>query len=478
MNRTEKDSLGTLEIPSGALYGIHSLRATINFPVVSPFPEEWYRALGRVKASVFKTYGRFREAALEKYGPGNKEKFISNEIINALSAAAEDVAAGLYHEHFIVPAIQGGAGTSINMNINEIIANVALNSLGYKYGDYHIIDPVEHCNIFQSTNDTVPTALTIAAMNLLTDLGKSINSTRQGLEKLESENRNELRPGYTQMQEAVPSSFGILFSSYNDALSRDWWRVSKCLERIKSVNMGGGATGTGMAVPRYFIMEIVPELRSSTGYPLSRSENMSDATSNMDRWVEIHATIKSHAVTLEKMVSDLRLLSSDLVTPKQLRIPERQVGSSIMPGKINPVIPEFVVSIAHKVYSNDNTITSLSGQGCLELNAYLPLIGLSVLESLRLLTSANHTITENLLKGMVINRTDSYEKVMHSASITTALIPFLGYNRATEIAKEMKSKGYSITEANEMMNFIDSEKLTEIIQPGNLLKLGYSLEDI
>ena len=147
------------------------------------------------------------------------------------------------------------------------------------------------------------------------------------------------------MQEAVPSSFGMLFSSYNDALSRDWWRVSKCLERIRTVNMGGGATGTGLAVPRFFIMEIVPELRNNTGLPLSRSENMPDSTSNMDKWVEIHATIKAHAVNLEKMVSDLRLLSSDLVTPNQIRIPEKQVGSSIMPGKINPVIPEYVISI-------------------------------------------------------------------------------------------------------------------------------------
>ena len=167
------------------------------------------------------------------------------------------------------------------------------------------------------------------------------------------------------MQEAVPSSFGILFSTYNEALSRDWWRVSKCSERIKQVNLGGGAIGTGLSIPRFFIMEVVPELRNLTGLPLAHSENLSDATSNLDKWVEIHATLKAHAVNLEKMSSDLRLLASDISGEKTISIPERQVGSSIMPGKINPVIPEFVISAAHKIYSNDVLISSLSGQGLL-----------------------------------------------------------------------------------------------------------------
>jgi len=478
MYRTEKDSLGKLDIPSGALYGIHSLRASQNFPDSNTFPVEWYRAMGKVKESVYRTYRKFRDASALKYGEAKTGKAIPDEILNALLNAAGKVAKGQHYDQFIVPGIQGGAGTSINMNINEIIANVALVSLGKKPGDYHIIDPVEQCNIFQSTNDTVPTALTIATMELLTELGDSINKMRQNLEKLENENRNELRQGYTQMQEAIPSSFGMLFSSYNDALSRDWWRVSKCLERIRTVNMGGGATGTGLAVPRFFIMEIVPELRNATGLPLSRSENMPDSTSNLDKWVEIHATIKAHAVNLEKMVSDLRLLSSGLVAPNQIRIPEKQVGSSIMPGKINPVIPEYVISIAHKVYANDSLITSLAGQGCLELNAYLPVIGFSVLESLRLLISANITIKNNLLEGIIINKTDSYDQVMLSPTITTALVPYLGYNRAAEIAREMKNSGMTIKEVNERLKFIGPEKLEAIIQPGNLLKLGYSLEDI
>jgi aspartate ammonia-lyase len=478
MNRTEKDSLGSLQIPDKALYGIHARRASLNFPCTTPFPAEWYRAMGKVKASAYRTYRKFRDAATEKYGVEKRGQLISDEILNPMIDAADKVAAGHYYDHFIVPGVQGGAGTSINMNINEIIANAALIATGRNPGSYDIIDPVEQCNVFQSTNDTVPTALTIAVMDLLNELGDAVNAMRHVLEKLEVNSRNELRPGYTQMQEAVPSSFGILFGAYNDAFSRDWWRVSKCLERIRSINMGGGATGTGMAVPRFYIMEIVPELRAATGLPLSRSENMADATSNLDRWVEIHATIKAHAVNLEKMVSDLRLLSSGLVTPKHLTIPEKQVGSSIMPGKINPVIPEFVISAAHKVYSNDTLIASLAGQGCLELNPYLPLIGISIIDSLKLLIASNHTVAENLLTGLEINKSDAYDKVMRSPSITTALIPYIGYNKASEIAAIMKSEQSDIIQANEKHRFIDPGKLREIVKPGNLLKLGYSLEEI
>ena len=478
MNRIETDSIGKAEIPEGALYGIHSLRASSNFPSSWPFPVEWYKAMGIVKLSAYRTYLRFRDAATKKYGSTRHLKMIDDPVVDAMINAALDVASGKHYDHFIVSGIQGGAGTSINMNINEIIANASLISLGHQPGNYDVIDPVEECNLFQSTNDTVPTALTIAVMQLLNELAAEINSIRQSLELFEREHRNDLRPGYTQMQEAVPSSFGLLFGSYNEALSRDWWRVSKSLERIRTVNMGGGATGTGLSIPKFFIMEIVPELRNATGLPLARSENMTDGTANLDRWVEVHATIKSHAVNLEKMASDMRLLSSDLLTPKHLLLPDRQVGSSIMPGKVNPVIQEYVISVAHRVYGNDQVISSLAGQGCLELNAYLPLIGLSVIESLRLLISANKTLHENSVKKLTINSTEAYGKVMQSPAITTALIPYIGYNRASEIAKMMKIRGVTIVEANREMKFIDPEKLDDILQPGNLLKLGYSLEDI
>lgn len=478
MHRIEKDSLGQKQIPADALYGIHAVRAKENFPGNTQFPVEWYKAVGITKLACYNTYRKFRDAAVEKFGMDIQVKIINNNILDALCKAAEEVAEGNFFDSFIIPAIQGGAGTSINMNINEIIANYALLFTGHKCGEYTFIDPLEHANIYQSTNDVIPTALTVAVMKLLQPLEEKINILRKKVEEFEKTNRENLRPGYTQMQEAVPSSFGILFSTYNEALSRDWWRVSKCSERIKQVNLGGGAIGTGLSLPRFFIMEVVPELRNQTGLPLAHSENLSDATSNLDRWVEIHATLKAHAVNLEKMSSDLRLLSSDIVGNKTLSIPERQIGSSIMPGKINPVIPEFVISAAHKIYSNDVLISSLSGQGTLELNAYLPVIGCAVIESINLLISCNITLLHNLFEGLIINKETGYKALINSPSITTAISPHIGYHKAAEMALLMKEKKIDIFEANGILKAIDDIKLKTILQPGNLLKLGFSLDDL
>ena len=475
MYRIEKDSLGQKEIPSDALYGIHASRAKTNFPDYTPFPVEWYRAVGTVKLACYNTYRKFRDAATGKFGNEPKLPLIGDDILNALADAAREVSEGRYSGHFIVPAVQGGAGTSINMNINEIIANVALLKTGNKCGEYTYIDPVEHANIYQSTNDVIPTALTVASMFLLTELEKGVNDLRMKVEKNE---RETVRPGYTQMQEAVPSSFGLLFSSYSDALSRDWWRISKCMERLKPVNLGGGAIGTGMAVPRFFIMNVVKELRDLTGLPLAQSENLADATSNLDKWVEVHATLKALAVNLEKMVSDIRLLASDIAGEKSVIIPEKQVGSSIMPGKVNPVIPEFVISASHKVYSNDMLVSSLSGQGCLELNAYLPSIGCAILESIKLLISSCETTELNLIDGLIVNENSGYQSLIHGSSITTALVPYIGYHRAAELATLMKEKKYDIFEANRVLEILDEEKLKQILKPGNLLKSGFSLDDL
>jgi aspartate ammonia-lyase len=477
MFRIEKDTLGERKIPAGALYGIHALRAKENFPSGSGFPVEWYKAMGVTKLACYKTYKKFVKAVQEK-SDKIPLKFIDDDIVEALQLSATLVSEGKYFEDFVVPAVQGGAGTSINMNINEIITNTALLKLGHKCGDYSIIDPIEHANIFQSTNDVVPTALTIAVMSLLSVLEENINRLRQKVEEFEKSGRNKLRTGYTQMQAAVPSSFGTLFSTYNEALSRDWWRVSKCSERAKIINLGGGAIGTGLSVPRFFIMEIVPELRKLTGLQLAHSENLADATSNLDKWVEIHATIKSHAVNLEKMVGDIRLLASDIAGEKLLKIPEKQTGSSIMPGKINPVIPEFVVSAAHKVYSNDMLIGSLSGQGCLELNAYIPVIGAAIIESLKLLISCDQTLLDNLFTGLELNESGGYEALIRCPAITTALIPYTGYNKASELAVLMKEKKITIFEANTMLGIIDENNLATILQPGNLLKLGFSIDDL
>ncbi|MBE0662976.1 MAG: aspartate ammonia-lyase [Bacteroidales bacterium] len=477
--RTEEDFIGKLELPEEALYGIHALRAKNNFPDLTPFPLEWYKALGFVKQSCYLTGKQFGHAARERYGKkGLPITLPDDKILDYLIEASAEVIAGKHFENFIVPAISGGAGTSINMNVNEIIANVALMKAGHKPGNYKVIDPIEHANLFQSTNDVVPTALKVAIMLLLNKLETVINQLRTEVERLEQAYRDVLRIGYTQMQEAVPSSFGKLFSAYSEALSRDWWRVSKCFERIKVVNLGGSAIGTGLAVPRFFIMEVVPTLQKLTGLPVTRGENLSDTTSNQDAFVEVHATLKSHAVNLEKMVSDLRMLGSDLSGTPVLNLPQKQAGSSIMPGKVNPVIPEFVVSSAQRIYSNDNLITNLCAQGCLELNAYLPAIGHAMIESLKLLIAMGSILKENLLKDLTVNVEISIKRLMQSPAISTALLPYIGYHKAGELAKLMKTKGLDIFHANQELDLLPEQKLHQILKPDNLLKLGYSLNDL
>jgi len=474
--RIEKDFIGQKEIPNNALYGIHAARARENFPDLTPFHKEWYQAIGLVKLACYKTYEGFTKAVQNKYDQ-SPIKFIDQDKIGALKEAATEVSQGKYFDHFIVPAVCGGAGTSLNMNVNEIIANVALIKSGFLPGDYKEFDPIEDANIYQSTNDVIPTSLKLAAMKLLAELEVNINELRGIIEYYEKKHRNDLRIGYTQMQEAVPSSFGRLFSTYNEALSRDWWRVSKCTERIKVVNLGGSAIGTGITVPRYFILEVVQVLQQLTDLPITRSENMQDATSNLDSLVEVHAILKAHAVNLEKMVNDIRLLASDL-HQNELSIPQKQAGSSVMPGKVNPVIPEFVISATRKIYANDMLISDLAAQGCLELNAYLPMIGHALLESLKLLIGANVTLKENLFYDLIVNTEMSFQKLIKSAAITTALLPYIGYHKAGQLAKQMKQKGQTIIEANRELKMMDEKKLLEIMEPQNLLKEGFSVNDI
>jgi len=477
--RTEKDSIGEVTLPGDALYGIHSYRARDNFPAGTPFPLEWYRAVGTVKLACYRTISKF-SAALQKEHPDLLPhlRVPEERVLGVLESAAGEVSVGSHFEEFIVPATQGGAGTSINMNVNEIITNAALKHLGNKPGEYEVIDPIEMANLFQSTNDVIPTALTVATLQLLDSLEEAINGTRADLERLETEHRNTLRLGFTQMEQAVPSTYGQLFSTYSDAFSRDWWRVSKAFERIKVVNLGGGATGTGLSIPRFYLMEVVPALKKLTGLPVTQGENLPDTTANMDKWVEVHAMLKAHAVNMEKMVSDLRLLASGLNTHREIKLPERQVGSSIMPGKINPVIPEFVISSAHRIYANDQLVSSLAGQGCLELNAYLPEIGCAMLESLKLMISMNRATRDHLLNGLEVDEEVARARLFQSPSITTALSPLIGYHHAGKLAKEMKKSGTDIFTANRSLGMLHEEKLKALMQPENLLRKGFTMKDI
>ncbi len=475
--RTESDYLGTLQLPADALYGIHSARARENFPDTTAFHREWYQAMGLVKQACYLTYADMVEALrAENLLNTTSINIIPEDIVKTLITVSGEVHEGKYFDNFIVPAIQGGAGTSINMNVNEIIANATLLMLGYKLGSYNLVDPIEQANVFQSTNDVVPTALRVAVVGLLTLLEEQINNTRQTIEQLEKSHRNSLRIGYTQLQAAVPSSYGQLFSTYSEALSRDWWRVSKCFERIKVVNLGGGAIGTGVGTPRYFVMEAVKHLQRLTGSPFTRSENLNDATANLDPFVEVHAILKAHAVNLEKMAADIRLLASD-VAGNAIEIPKRQVGSSIMPGKVNPVITEFTISAVHRVYTNDMLVSNLAGQGALDLNAYLPTIGHAIIDSVKLLIAANQSLTRFLLNGIQVDTEKSEQALLRNPSITTALLPIIGFNRAAQLAKEMRSKNIDIFEANQNLEMVPHDKLLELIKPQSLLRLGFSFRD-
>lgn len=476
--RKEKDFLGEMDIPENALYGIHSLRAQQNFPNHISFHQEWFQGVAWVKLACYQTYESFKNLLLKEYSTHELPfQLIDDAVLQALQESAMELTQGKYFEYFIVPAIQGGAGTSINMNINEIISNLALLKLDKKLGDYSVVDPFEHANIFQSTNDVIPTALKLVLMQLLKKLEEAINKSRKSTEALENKFRNIPRLGYTQLQEAVPTTYGRLFSSYSDALSRDWWRVSKSWERIKVVNLGGGAIGTGLSVPRYFIMEVVPRLKDLTGLPISRGENMGDITSNLDSFVEVSAIIKAHAVNLEKMNNDLRLLASD-ISKASLSIPKRQVGSSIMPGKVNPVIPEFIISSCHQVYANDQLITSLASRSDLELNAYLPSIGHAMIDNLILLIAANESLEKNLLNGIEIDEKNALANFYKSPVLSTVLSPIIGYHKASDLAKLMKEKELNIFEANRELHYLSSEKLEQMMQPEKLTVLGFSIKDL
>lgn len=474
--RVERDALGEKPVPQDALYGIHSVRAQENFPLYTPFHIEWFRAIGVVKLAVYQTYRAYKSAVLQKLGTlPTQFIWLDDKVIDALELSAQSVTKGEHYNHCIVSAHQGGAGTSANMNVNEIIANLALLQLGYQCGQYQHIDPIESANIFQSTNDVIPTALRVAAMHLLKELEAVINTHRQKVEEMEGQYRNVLRQGYTQMQAAVPTSYDKLFSSYSAALSRDWWRVSKSLERIKEVNLGGGAVGTGLSLPRYYIMHVVANLQHLTGLPIARSENLSDATANLDTLVEVHAILKAHAVNLEKMASDLRLLGSDLFANRELHLPQKQVGSSIMPRKVNPVIVEYLVQGAHQIYVNDELICRLSAMGCLELNGYLPAIGHALLNSLKMLISMNITATKNLWTDLHIEVNTDLRTLYHNPTITTALVSQIGYHKAAQLGQLMSHEKISIIEANGRLGFLTDAEILVLLAPSQLLQLGFVL---
>jgi len=458
--RIEHDLLGDRAVPAAAYYGVHTLRAVENFPItgnsISIYPD-LIRALACIKDA----------AARANHELGQLDKPHRDAIVKA----CEDIRTGALHDQFVVDVIQGGAGTSTNMNANEVIANRALEHLGYARGEYRYLHPNEHVNMGQSTNDVYPTALKIAAHFGIVHLVEAMGVLRRAFEDKAEEFRDVLKMGRTQLQDAVPMTLGQEFSTYAVMLGEDEERLMAAAKLIREINLGATAIGTGInAHPEYAAL-VCRRLCEITGIPLVTSPNLIEATQDCGAFVQLSGVLKRVAVKLSKTCNDLRLLSSG---PRagfgEINLPPMQAGSSIMPGKVNPVIPEVVNQIAFEVIGNDVTVSFAAEAGQLQLNAFEPIIAHSLFKSVTHLTNGCLTLAERCVKGITANRERMRYHVEHSIGIVTALNPYIGYANATEVAQEALISGRSVAELVIEKKLLSKERLEQILQPEVLTK--------
>ena len=459
-NREEKDFLGNLEIPENAYYGIHTARAVQNFPV-SGFKvhKELIRALAEVKQACAQA--------------NMKSDLLDSKIGRAIVEAAKEAAQGKLSEHFITDAFQGGAGTSTNMNMNEVLANRAIEILGGQKGDYHMVHPLEHVNQSQSTNDIYPTALKIASIRMVAALSVAMARLQGALQEKEAAFSGILKLGRTELQDAVPITLGQEFGAYAEAIARDRWRLYKAEERLRQVNLGGTAVGTGLNAQREYIYSVIEELRNITGLGIARAENTVDATQNADVFVEASGLIKAAAVNLAKIAADLRLLSSGpLGGLGEIILPKMQAGSSIMPGKINPVIPEMVSQVAFQVMGFDQIIAMSASAGQLELNAFLPLIAHNLLNGIEMMMNAAILLRSHCIEGIEANQGRCRIWLEESLCKVTALTPYIGYDKASELYKKAEKHGKTISETAVENGFFTNDELEIIFSASELTRPG------
>ena len=460
MVRIETDFLGEKSIPVEAYYGIHTVRALENFAVSrqSVHPE-LIRAIATVK-----------QAAVEM---NMSLGLLDARLGSAIFQAAAEVADGKLADQFPVDALQGGAGTSTNMNVNEVVANRAIELLGGNKGDYSLIHPLDHVNLSQSTNDVYPTALRIAAIRLLQPLSEACAQLQGSLQKKEAEFAGILKLGRTEMQDAVPITMGQEFSAWAEAIARDRWRLYKVEERLREVNLGGTAIGTGLNAERKYVFGVVERLRSLTGIGLARDENMIDPTQNADVFVEVSGLLKACASTLINISNDLRLLASG---PRggigEIRLPDLQAGSSIMPGKVNPVIPEMVAQIGYQTIARDLAITLAAQGGQLELNAFLPLIAANLLPAMEELTHAMRLFANRCIDGIEVDSDRCRFHLENSVALITALSPLIGYDRAAEIAKQALKDRSPVKKALLDSGLFTLTELDTLLRPEALTRPG------
>jgi len=458
--RTEHDLLGTMEVPADAYYGIHTMRAAANFPLsglrVHP---ELIRSIALVKKAAAITNQRV--GAL----PGAKAK--------AICQACDEVIGGQWQDQFIVDAFQGGAGTSTNMNANEVLANRAIEIIGGVKGDYSVIHPNDDVNLSQSTNDVYPTALKLAAIRLLLPVIEDMSRLQGAFQEKEAEFANVLKVGRTEMQDAVPVTLGQEFSAWAQAVQRDWWRLHVVEEKLRQINLGGTAVGTGLNADRRYVLSAWDVLRDLTNLGLARAENMIDQTQNADVFVEVSGLLKTAAVNLAKIAADLRLLSSG---PRaglgEIVLPEQQAGSSIMPGKVNPVITEAVTQIAYQVMANDQAITLAAQAGQLELNAFLPLIAHNLFQQLDLLHAGVSTFIERCVSGIQARAEFCRQQVESSYGLVVAVAPYIGYELASEVAREAHQTGRAVKQVLLDRGLFSESELEIMLAPEEMTKPG------
>jgi len=457
--RVEKDFLGSNEIPEGAYWGIHSLRAAENFPITGTQVSRWpgfIKAIAQVK----------KAAAIVNLEFG----VISKEQSEAIIKACDDVAAGKLNNEFIVDVIQGGAGTSTNMNANEVIANRALEHLGFSKGEYEHLHPNDQVNASQSTNDVYPTALKVATWYGILDLLRAMHELRLAFEKKAEEFKAVLKIGRTQLQDAVPMTLGQEFMTYAVMIGEDEQRLLEATKLISEVNLGATAIGTEINTPLGYSDAISKVLAQITGLEIVKASNLIEATQDTGSFVQLSGTLKRVACKLSKICNDLRLLSSGPQAGLgEIFLPARQAGSSIMPGKVNPVIPEVVNQVAFEVIGNDVTITMASEAGQLQLNAFEPIMGWSLHKSINHLTNACTTLRLNCIEGIEPNYPLLERRVGESVTLATALCPTIGYEKSAKVAKRALAKGETVAEAAEALGFLTGVQVMELTQLENLI---------
>ncbi len=452
--RIEKDQLGNKEIKKDSYYGINTVRANENFNISKRgVNSKLVLAIVEVK----------KAAAQANYKVGLLDSDTAEAIVSCCDDIIINRKNSKYWEALYTDAYQGGAGTSTNMNINEVLANAALEKLGYDKGNYSLIHPLNHVNLSQSTNDVYPTALRIAAIRETRRLSVKVSKLQEALQTKENQFSSVLKLGRTQLMDALPITLGQEFGAWARAIARDRWRIYKVEERLREVNIGGTAIGTGMNAPMEYIYLITDYLQDNTGLGLSRSDFLVDATQNLDVFVEVSGLLKALAVNLIKISNDLRLLASG---PSgglgEIKLPPVQAGSSIMPGKVNPVICEMIAQIGLRVIGNDSCITQAAMMGQLELNAFTPLVAEALLESYSLLYNGIGTFIEKCIEGISSNQEKCTSNLEYSSAMATALVYHLGYDKGCEIAIRSQEENKTVRQIVLEEGLISPEEIEKI----------------